>query len=69
MRIKHLPSFFIIFITGIGTSYSQDVPNSLTDEEKSEGYILLFNGKNLDGWTGNKKSYVVEEDHIIIRPD
>jgi hypothetical protein len=28
----------------------------------------LFNGNNLDGWTGNKKSYVVEEDYIIIRP-
>ncbi|MBI5395143.1 MAG: DUF1080 domain-containing protein [Verrucomicrobia bacterium] len=26
--------------------------NQLTDAEKSEGYVLLFNGKNLDGWEG-----------------
>ena len=56
--------FFIVAVT----SYAQSVTNRLTDEEKSEGYTLLFNGKNLDGWSGNKKSYVVEDDHIVIRP-
>jgi len=60
--------FTLLFFIVSGTSYSQSVSNSLTDEEKSEGYTLLFNGKNLDGWTGNKKSYVVEDDHIVIRP-
>jgi hypothetical protein len=54
---------------GTGTSYSQSVPNSLTEKEKSDGYTLLFNGKNLDGWIGNKTDYIVEEDHIVIYPD
>lgn len=53
---------------GFGLTQAQNIPNSLTDEERSEGYTLLFNGKDLDGWTGNKKSYVVEDDHIVIRP-
>ena len=32
-----------------GNIYSQD--NQLTAKEKKEGWVLLFNGKNLDGWT------------------
>ena len=69
MNNKYLLLFTLIFFISTGISYSQNTPNSLTDKEKSEGYTLLFNGKNLDGWFGNKKSYVVEEDYIIIRPD
>jgi hypothetical protein len=68
MNKRYLLLFILTFLMGAGTSYSQSVTNSLTDEEKSEGFTLLFNGNNLDGWTGNKKSYVVEEDYIIIRP-
>ena len=42
---------------------------NLTPEEKSEGYISLFNGRNLDNWVGNKQSYVVEDGMIVIKPD
>jgi HEAT repeat protein len=42
---------------------------NLTTEEKSEGYISLFNGRNLDNWVGNKQSYVVEDGMIVIKPD
>ncbi len=68
MYIKHILLFTFVLLISIGTSFSQSVPNSLTNEEISDGYALLFNGKNLDGWTGNKKSYVVEDDQIVIRP-
>lgn len=43
--------------------------NSLTNMEKMEGFELLFNGKNLDGWIGNKTDYVVEDAVIVIHPD
>jgi len=41
---------------------------NLTPEEKSMGFVALFNGKNLDGWIGNKIDYQVENGTIIIRP-
>ncbi len=42
---------------------------NLTPEEKSEGFVALFNGRNLDNWTGNKESYVVEDGMIVIKPE
>jgi HEAT repeat protein len=41
---------------------------NLTPEERSEGFVSLFNGRDLDNWTGNKKSYVAEDDMIVIKP-
>lgn len=40
----------------------------LSNGEKVEGFILLFNGKNLDGWIGNKKGHFVENKTIAINP-
>lgn len=33
-------------------------PNTLTDQEKKDGWKLLFDGKNLDGWHNFKKEGV-----------
>ena len=42
--------------------------NTLSEQEKSDGFKLLFNGSDLTGWEGNKKSYFVENGIIIIDP-
>ena len=42
---------------------------NLTDEEKTEGFVSLFNGRNLDNWVGNTQSYVVEDGMIVIKPE
>jgi len=42
---------------------------NLTTEEKADGFVALFNGRNLDNWTGNKQSYVVEDGMIVIKPE
>jgi hypothetical protein len=42
--------------------------NQLTDEEKAEGFVPLFNGRDLTGWAGNEHSYSVEDGTIVIRP-
>jgi len=41
---------------------------NLTPEEREQGFVSLFNGRNLDGWVGDKESYVVEDGMIVIRP-
>jgi len=68
MNAKHILILSLVFLICTEISNAQNNTNTLSDEEKSEGYTLLFNGQNLDGWIGNKKNYIVEEDHIVIYP-
>jgi len=58
--------FIIIAILLSYTSYAQ---NNLTNMEKMDGFELLFNGENHNGWVGNKTDYVVEDGMIVIYPD
>ncbi|MFA5819980.1 MAG: family 16 glycoside hydrolase, partial [Bacteroidales bacterium] len=41
---------------------------NLTPEEKAEGFVALFNGRNLDNWVGNKESYIAEDAMIVVKP-
>jgi len=45
-----------------------DKEYNLNAAEKAEGFVALFNGKNLDNWDGNKTSYVVEDGNIVVKP-
>jgi HEAT repeat protein len=42
---------------------------NLTPEEKADGFVALFNGRNLDNWVGNKESYVAEGAMIVVKPN
>ncbi len=53
--------------------YIREIPrekavNTLTDEEKSQGFAQLFNGTDLTGWVGNKEGYVVKDGVIVVDP-
>lgn len=43
-------------------------PYDLNPVEKQEGYEVLFNGRDLSGWVGNKTDYVVDDHVIAIYP-
>ncbi|WP_340111493.1 DUF1080 domain-containing protein [Maribellus mangrovi] len=40
----------------------------LTQEEIDEGFVTLFNGKNLDGWQGNLTDYYAENGILVVNP-
>lgn len=44
-------------------------PYGLTAKEELDGFVSLFNGKNLDGWIGNTKEYVVNNEEITVDPE
>ncbi len=37
--------------------------------EQVEGFVTLFNGKDLTGWIGNTKGYVAEDGRIVVHPE
>jgi Domain of Unknown Function (DUF1080) len=43
--------------------------NTLTPQEKKEGFTLLFNGKNLDGWDGDPVRWSVQNGVIVGSSD
>jgi len=42
--------WLVIFITGLFLAGCNQAGNKLTEQEKQEGWVLLFDGKTLDGW-------------------
>jgi hypothetical protein len=42
-------------------------PNVLSPAEAKDGFVLLFNGKNLDGWHGDVKKYPVADGVITCK--
>ena len=49
--------FACLLLTVVTSVQAADKPNTLSDKEKAQGFELLFNGENLDGWkqSGNWK--------------
>ena len=48
--------------------------NELTEEEKADGFVLLFDGKTSDGWRGYKKDvfpdrWIIEDGSIHFNPE
>ncbi len=56
-------AFRNIFVKELNTEEVQ-----LNDQEKAEGFNLLFNGKNLDNWQGDKIDYTAENGEMIVSP-
>ena len=48
--------------------FIREITNKLTEQEKADGFKLLFNGRNLRGWQGNTKGYLVKDGTIVVEP-
>jgi HEAT repeat protein len=54
--------------------YVREIPRdtpvpTITEAERSEGFVPLFNGRDLEGWTGAAASYVAEDGKIVVHPE
>lgn len=56
-------AFRNIFVKELNTEEAQ-----LSDQEKADGFQLLFNGRNLDNWQGDKIDYTAEDGMIVVSP-
>jgi hypothetical protein len=45
-----------------------NTPDTLTAEEKKQGFVSLFDGTDLEQWTGNKSGYIVKDGVIEVNP-
>jgi hypothetical protein len=61
MYLKH--AIAMVWLGSVVSS-AQEL-NQLTAQERREGYTLLFNGKNLDGWDGDKQLWSVQDGAIV----
>jgi HEAT repeat protein len=43
-------------------------PTGMSAAEAGEGFRALFNGRDLEGWTGNLAAYPAENGKIVVRP-
>jgi len=42
--------------------------NKLTGEERKQGFVQLFNGKDHTGWVGNTQGYAVKDGFLVCDP-
>jgi hypothetical protein len=45
-----------------------DKPFELSDQEKKDGFQILFDGTNMDSWQGNLTDYVIRDGEMVIEP-
>ena len=63
--IPQFLNFSILALLCQALLFAADKPNTLTRQEKKEGYILLFNGKDLSGWEGDPALWSVKNGVLV----
>jgi HEAT repeat protein len=56
-------AFRDIYVREIGP-----VSAELSQEERTQGFVPLFNGRDLEGWIGNRTGYKVEDGVMVFDP-
>jgi hypothetical protein len=64
MRHHCLVFSFVLIIAG--AAIADEATNQLSREETESGFELLFNGKDLTGWQGDLKGYIVAEPGVLL---
>lgn len=70
--MKRRVLFLLCFISLSAMTVMAQKNNTLTDKEKKEGWILLFDGKNFDGWrqcnkTEMAKNWIINDEAMKVQ--
>ena len=76
MKTKYIISLSAAIIGVSSLSARAEVPNTLSDAEKAGGWQLLWDGKTLNGWVGEKngcktpptKGWKIEDGILTVLP-
>jgi hypothetical protein len=66
LKTKSILSLVILAASAFA---GDNAPNRLSPEEQAEGFVLLFNGKDLNGWKGDEKLWSVSDNAIVGSSD
>lgn len=69
MKIHLIPAAAVALVSLSFTSCTDEKPAAETTAEPGDGFVELFNGENLDGWTTSKEapeSFTVSEGKLIV---
>jgi hypothetical protein len=76
MQLRHSSQITILVLTGclVSALANGQKENTLTPQEKADGWQLLFDGKDLNGWhsyleKGVGKDWTVQDGAIRLKKD
>ncbi|NUQ63410.1 MAG: DUF1080 domain-containing protein [Pirellulales bacterium] len=67
MRPNWLLGIVLMFIAQVAPAADPVDGARLSPQEEKEGFVLLFHGKDLDGWQGSTDGYVVENGLMVCK--
>ena len=65
MKKTTILTSLVALILLAGSTFADGGKCGLSDKEKADGFVSIFNGKNLDGWQGSTKGYVAEDGNLV----
>ena len=70
--MRKIALFTLLFAVSCIFQVSAQKHNTLTDQEKKDGWVLLFDGKNMDGWrqcnkTEMAKNWIIDDEAMKVQ--
>lgn len=67
---QYLMISLLLIITGCSSTHTMGYKDRyrLSEQERQEGYEILFDGTDISHWTSNTDEYIVEDGCIVMRP-